>query len=108
MKGKLPDHVMFLSDDEPDPWEEPDESGEPAHSRLHILVGGNYDYYLSISNSERVPMGPSVRARTSGATDSLFTMLVACMYKLGSGDRDGAAECARAFARLCDMERQEP
>lgn len=99
MKGDFDDYVFFLSDDEPD---------GPECTRLHMLFGGNGDYYLSISPSEKPPMEPSVRVCTSGSRDGLFMMLVATMWKLGSGDLDAAAECARAFASLCDMKRKGP
>ena len=88
--------VSFQSDDEPD---------GPACPRIHVLVGGNLDYYLSVSEGERPPMDPSFRASTSGSKNGLLTFLVACMWKLGNGDLKGAASCARAFADQCDAER---
>ena len=35
----------------------------------------------------------------------LLTFLVACMWKLGRGDLEGAASCARTFAEQCDAEK---
>jgi len=63
--------------------------------RLHIL--GVLDYYVSVGPGIRLPMGESVRARTSGERDPCVTMLIATLWRYGKGDYEGAAACARTF-----------
>ncbi len=93
------DHVSFPSDDEPE---------GPDCPRLHVMTGGNLDYYLTVGSGERWPASRArvYRASTSGSRNPLVTFLVACMWKLGQGDLEGAASCARAFADQCDQERE--
>ena len=90
-------HVSFPSDDEPE---------GPECPRLHVMVSGNLDYYLTVGPGKSWPAQRStIRACTSGARYPLLTFLVACMWKLGRGDLEGAAACARAFADQCDSDR---
>lgn len=89
----MKDHISFQSDDEPD---------GPECSRIHVLAAGNLDYYLSVSEGERLPITPSFRASTSGSKNYLLTFLVAAMWKLGNKDFKGAARAARAFSDQCE------
>ena len=97
------DHVAFATDDEPE---------GPDCPRLHVMVAGNLDYYLTVrrGDGKRWPATRhAFRASTSGSRNLLLTFLVACMWKLGRGDLAGAASCARAFADQCDSDaKSEP
>lgn len=90
------DHVSFPTDDEPE---------GPDCPRLHVMVAGNLDYYLTVrrGDGECWPATrQSFRACTSGARNDLVTYLVACLFKVGNDDLSDAATCARAFADECD------
>lgn len=88
------DHVAFATDDEAE---------GPGCPYLHVLAGGNLDYYVAVGPGKRWPSTRrTFRAATSGARDDLVTLLVAALFKLGRGDYDGAVGCAKAFIAGCE------
>lgn len=81
-----PNYVSFVTDDEPE--------GQEA-LRLHVLA--HEDYYLTLSRTERWPMGDAFRYCLSGSRHDLLGFLIAAMYKIGKDDFEGAIGCAEAF-----------
>lgn len=84
-------HCSIPSDDAP-----PDEA-----DRLHVMFGGNLDYYLTVGKGRglRWPLGPAFRACTSGARNPVVTSIVAALFKAIRGERAGAQDCLRNAIR---------
>jgi hypothetical protein len=91
------DHVSIPSDDD-----SPDKA-----DRLHILLAGNLDYYLAISDGagKDWPMGPAFRACTSGARNDFATAVIAALFHRARGDKQSAVACLRiAIAEVSDRD----
>lgn len=90
------DHCSIPSDDAP----------ATEADRLHVMFGGNLDYYIAISDGPgtKWPVcAPSFRACTSGARNYVVTTIFAALFFAIRGKPQRAAELLRIALR--DLER---